>query len=161
MLLLSDVLFVLWSQSVNHITKVLALNWWPHVTYSIYEPSIFPFLPQTEYAISRACHCGCHFRMLPQQSPTSTKVNQPHPSALYKDSLVCQLLHQFLLFVSFCFIPSIWTTTHYHSTCKCRHVFIDRHIHQMVNILVIITPYWSVCCRAWMFSVCKWDMCLL
>lgn len=35
---------------------------------------VFSRLLQTEYAINRACRCGCHFRMLPQQWQTSTKV---------------------------------------------------------------------------------------
>lgn len=38
-----------------------------------YKPILFS-LSQTGYAISRACHCGCHFRILQQQSPTYTKV---------------------------------------------------------------------------------------
>ena len=72
---------------------------------SCIEPNIFSlFLPQTEYAISRVCHCGCHFRTLPQQLPTSTKVYNNIPllstviywsASCYTYSCLCPSFHQY------------------------------------------------------------------
>ena len=90
---------------------------------------IFPlFLPQTEYAISRACLCGCHFRTLLQQLPTSTKVSNHIP--LLSNLVLLSLIYLQLFLSS---SPLIQTIIGSHHTCECRHVFIDRLIQQEVN----------------------------
>lgn len=128
LLCFSDVLL-----SSGHMNQHLLV--WDYVCMScIKTKNIFPLLSQTEYAISRACHCGCHFRMLLQQLPTSTKVTKSLSSLA-----LCLLssVHRSATHQSYscflCFILSICSVAARHCTYKYRHVFIDRYIHHVVN----------------------------
>lgn len=81
--------------------------------------------PVTVGAISELCHSS--------YQPLQRYVTHPsslHPCAFELHLLICQLLHPQLFL---CFVTSTWTGAGHHCTCKCRHVFIDRLIQQVVN----------------------------